>query len=414
MTNLFLDIIFLHVKIYILFFRCYNNKTKEVKMFKIKAIKGNQADGVFYSGMICVKDIVNEDLCVVERLKQEDFADASPQRTLDSTAVGRIAKDIIKADVGKTGQTGGLATPTAVLLSCDQDLEYDEQRKEVIVPDGVVLSIMDGQHRVNGWKVALNKEQDNESLQNSMIAVTIIPAISPANKIWQFWSCNYLAKKPTQDQSLNLLAHAWKININGAFVPTAAEKKAEKREEVFNVVDFVQRINKSDASVWKNHIIMEGEKSERADNKTKMRAMVDVLRKYVFTEHSVNTAEYLWQSYWKVLKKLVQGSYPNSALFKSTGCEIFNVVYEPFMNTFTTEYGRDFTEANIEKLWKDIFSEMANEGCSFISAPEFWQSGIGVGEHKLENYSSRQPRGELIKVVLKTIKKHAEQLQPRE
>jgi hypothetical protein len=136
-----------YVKINILYFGCNKViKQKDRKMYKIKAIKGNQANGVFYSGMMRVKDIVNEDLCIVERLKQEDFADASPQRTLDSTAVGRIAKDIIKADVGKTGQSGGLATPTAILLSCDQELEYDEQRKELIIPDGVVLSIMDGQH----------------------------------------------------------------------------------------------------------------------------------------------------------------------------------------------------------------------------------------------------------------------------
>lgn len=379
-------------------------------MFTIKAVKGYQAGGVFYSGMMYVKDIINEELCIVERLKQEDFADASPQRSLDSTAVGRIAKDIIKADTGMTGQTGGLATPTAILLSCDQGLEYDEQNSTITIPDGVVLSIMDGQHRVNGWKVALSKDQENESLNKSTIAVTIIPAISPANKIWQFYSCNYLAKKPTQDQSLNLLAHAWKININGAFIPTAAEKKAEKREEVFNVVDFVQRINKSDASVWKNHIVMEGEKSERTDNKTKMRAMVDVLRKYVFTEDSVYTAEYLWHSYWRVLKNLLQGAYPNSALFKSTGCETFNVVYKPFMDTFAMEYGRDFTEYNMEKLWKAIFDSL-DEKYSFIKNPDFWQTGSDVNGEKLENYSSRQPRTDLIKNVLKTIKKHAEQFQ---
>ena len=378
-------------------------------MFEIKAIKGNQAGGVFYSGMMKVRDIVNEELCVVERLKQEDFADASPQRALDSTAVGRIAKDIIKADVGKTGQTGGLATPTAVLLSCEQDLIYDEQRSVVIIPDGVILSIMDGQHRVNGWKVALSKEQENESLNNSTIAVTIIPTISPANKIWQFWSCNYLAKKPTQDQSLNLLAHAWKINISGAFIPTAAEKKAAKREEVFNVVDFVQRINKSDASVWKNHILMEGEKSEGTDNKTKMRAMVDVLRKHVFTENSLFSKEYLWNSYWKVLKKLLQGEYPNSALFKSTGCELFNVVYEQFMNTFTMEYGREYTEANIAQLWRDIFEELDEEN-AFVKDPDFWQTGSDIQGHKLKNYASREPRKDLIKVVMITIKKHSDRL----
>lgn len=382
-------------------------------MFEIKAIKGNQAGGCFYSGMMSVKDITNEKLCIVERLNQEDFTDAAPQRNLDSTAVGRIAKDIIKAQNLDTGKTGGLATPTAILLSCDQELLYDEQKCVITVPEGTVLSIMDGQHRVHGWKVALSKEQENDNLANSTIAVTIIPGISPANKIWQFYSCNYLAKKPTKDQSLNLIAHAYKINQSGAFIPTAAERKAEQRESVFNVVNFVQEINKGNGSVWKNHILMEGEKSERSDNKTKMRAMVDVLQKYVFTEDNVNNSAQLWYSYWKVLKQLLQGAYPNSALFKSTGCELFNVVYRQFFETFALEYGRDFAEDNIKRLWLDVFSKLDTE-YDFIKNPDFWQTGSDIDGHKLENYSSRQPRADLIKVIRSAIKKHAESFLPHD
>ena len=380
-------------------------------MKTIKAIKGNQAGGVFYSGMMYVKDIVNEEICVVERLKQEDYADASPQRPLDNTAVKRIAKDILKANDSKTGQTGGLATPTAILLSCDQDLEYDEQRQELIIPDGVVLSIMDGQHRVNGWKLALAKGLEDETLKNSTIAVTIIPAISPANKIWQFWSCNYLAKKPTQDQSLNLLAHAWKVNINGAFIPAAAEKKADAREDVFNVVDFVYRINKSDASVWKNHILLEGEK-EGSSNKTRLRAMVDVLRKEVFKEDSLNTAEYLWNSYWRVLKGLLQGPYSDSALFKSTGCELFNSVYDVFINACKDKYTRDhLTESNMSEFWLTVFEEL-DDDYAFITNPDFWQPGSDINGKKLKDYASREPRKDLISKIRAAIEACHDKLQP--
>ena len=380
-------------------------------MMEIKAIKGNQAGGVFYSGMMNVKDIVNEEICVVKRLKPEDYADASPQRPLDNTAVKRIAKDIIKANDSKTGKTGGLATPTAILLSCDQNLEYDEQRQILSLPDGVVLSIMDGQHRVEGWKLALAKGLENESLKNSTIAVTIIPAISSGNKIWQFWSCNYLAKKPTQDQSLNLLAHAWKVNIDGAFIPVAAEKRVETREDVFNVVDFVYRMNKCDSSVWKNHILLEGEK-EGSSNKTRLRAMVDVLRKEVFTEDSLNTAEYLWNSYWRVLKGLLQGTYSDSALFKSTGCELFNTVYNQFINACKDEYGRDnLTESNMTELWLAIFGEL-DEDYTFITNPDFWQPGSDINGKKLKDYASREPRKDLIHRIKVAIKACANKQQP--
>ncbi len=378
-------------------------------MLQIKAIPGNQAGGVFYSAMMPVTDIINENICKIERLKQEDFADASPQRKLDSTAVVHIAKDILKAHNGQTGQTGGLATPTAVLLSCDSELEYDEKNLVLTIPDGVELSIMDGQHRVNGWRVALEKNPDDENLKNSSIAVTIIPGISQINKIWQFYSCNYLAKKPTKDQSLNLIAHAHNINQSGVFIPTVAEKKAEKSESTFNVVKFVTEINKSNGSVWKNHILMEGDKSEKTENKTKMRAMVDVLQKYVFVEDSIYKIP-VWHSYWRVLRDTIQAKYPDSALFKSTGCEVFNVVYNPFMNVVSMLHGRDLTETNIRSVWNDVLGKL-DPRYAFLSNPDFWQTGSDVDGNKLENFSSRQNRGDLIKALRIAIRQYADSLQ---
>ena len=371
-------------------------------MTEIKVIKGNQAGGVFYSGMMSVKDIVNEEICTVRRLKQKDFADASPQRPLDESVAKRIAKDIIGATDGKTGKTGGLPTPTGILLACDQDLEYDEQKQVLIVPDGVVLSIMDGQHRVEGWKIALGKNENDEILSNSTIPVTIITEISPINKLWQFYSCNYLAKKPTKDQSYNLIAHVNKQPQAGVFIPTAARSKDESKAEIGKLVEFVQKMNESDASVWKNHIIMDGEKGAGAGNKTRMRAMVDVLRKRVMLEGNTYADEAHLYPYWRVLSKLLQGGNTDSALFKSTGCEVFNYVYTQFMQVFSKEYGRDYTDANIEALWVAVFDRL-DEDKAFIKNPEFWQIGSNVAGHELKNYASREPRKELINAIANAI-----------
>lgn len=382
-------------------------------MKTIKAIKGNQAGGVFYSGMMCVKDIVDKSLCKVEPLKPKDMADASPQRPLDEKVAKRIARDIIGANRGETGKAGGFPTPTAVLLACDQDLAYDEQRQELIVPDGVILSVMDGQHRVEGWRMALDKSGDDDGLSNSTIAVTIIPQISSANKLWQFYSCNYLAKKPTKDQSYNLIAHVSKQPQAGVFIPAAAVSKNDNRDEISDLVEFVQRMNESDASVWKNHILMEGEKNDISDNKTRMRAMVDVLRKWVLVEGSTYATEAYVYPYWKALKKLLQGEYPDSAIFKSTGCEVFNVVYRTFMETFAKEYGKDYTDANIETLWSAIFDEL-DEDYTFIKNPDFWQTGRKVNKYdlQLKDYASREPRKELIKAVIAAIKAYDQKNQP--
>ncbi len=373
-------------------------------VLKLNAIKGNQLGGTFYIAMMKISDLTNYDICKANKLNPHDFSDSNAQRPEDPAGMNRIARDIKKAKDQGTAIKGGFATPTGILLASREQIPFDESRNELTI--STTLSIMDGQHRIGGWRIALEKDPE---LGENEIPVVIIPNMSEENEIVQFGICNYLAKKPSADHFQQLVAHLQNKNTADTLIPAAWERKLDG-DDTLKALQFVLDLNSRQDSVWRGRIIMDGLKSNKTDNKTKQRAIADVLQKHVMiSTNPVSDKPAVFLSYWKILKQKLQGTYPDTALFKSTGCEIFNRVFVPFIGAFLLSYGANFSEDNISALWDKIF-DLLPENKKFICNPDFWQTGNSNSGAKLSDYSSRQPREELVKAVENAIAEYKKSL----
>ncbi len=371
---------------------------------KLKAIKGTQLGGIFYTAMMKISDLVNSDICEAKKLNPQDFSDANAQRPEDPAGMNRIARDIKKVKEQGTAPRGGFATPTGILLASRTQMPFDECSQELVI--NTPLSIMDGQHRIGGWRVALEK---NPELGDNEIPVVIIPNMSEENEIVQFGICNYLAKKPSADHFQQLVAHLQNRNTADTLIPSAWERKLDG-DSTLKALQFVLDLNSRQDSVWRNRIILDGLKSNKTDNKTKQRAVADVLHRHVLiSTNPVSDKPAVFLSYWKILKQKLQGQYPDTALFKSTGCEVFNRVFVPFIGAFLLSYGANFSEENMSKLLDNIF-ELLPENKKFICNPDFWQTGNSNSGAKLSDYSSRQPREELVRAMDTAIAEYKKNL----
>ncbi|SDN61992.1 DNA sulfur modification protein DndB [Bacillus sp. OK048] len=164
---------------------------------------GNQFGKRIYTTMIPYKSI--ERFLVV-------FQDV--QRNVNKARVKEIAEYVLKG-VNKRNY----CFLSAVTATCRGEIQYDDQSKAVTIDINSVLSINDGQHRIEGIKLALNNmrkqvknakseeekvslKQKLEYLENMCIPVVIFESMDTEYEQQLFHDLNNLAKTPTKSTSL--------------------------------------------------------------------------------------------------------------------------------------------------------------------------------------------------------------------
>ena len=164
---------------------------------------GNQFGKNVYTTMIPYKSI-------------ERFMVVFPevQRNVNKARVKEIAEYVLKGVNNRN-----YSFFSAVTATCRGEIQYDEQSKEVKIDINSVLSINDGQHRIEGIKVALKnmrkKVKDSKTdeekrilseklnrLENMCIPVVIFESMDEQHEQQLFHDLNKLAKTPTKSISL--------------------------------------------------------------------------------------------------------------------------------------------------------------------------------------------------------------------
>lgn len=182
---------------------------------------GNQFGKNIYTTMIPYKSI--ERFLVV-------FQDV--QRNVNKARVKQIAEYVLEG----TNQRN-YCFLSAVTATCRGDIQYDDQSKSVTIDINSVLSINDGQHRVEGIKLAINNlrkqvsrsktdeekselEKKLEYLENMCIPVVIFESMDKQYEQQLFHDLNNLAKTPTKSISL-------KFDNNDPYTAMAKELAVE-------------------------------------------------------------------------------------------------------------------------------------------------------------------------------------------
>ena len=184
---------------------------------------GNQFGKNIYTTMIPYKSI--ERFLVV-------FQDV--QRNVNKARVKEIAEYVLKG-VNKRNY----CFLSAVTATCRGEIQYDDQSKAVTIDINSVLSINDGQHRVEGIKLALknmrkqvsNAKSDEEKLtlnqkleylENMCIPVVVFESMDKEYEQQLFHDLNKLAKTPTKSISL-------KFDNNDPYTTMAKELTKENQ-----------------------------------------------------------------------------------------------------------------------------------------------------------------------------------------
>ena len=176
------------------------------------------------------------------------------QRQPERSRITRIGSYLIKGVQGD----GKDIYPTAVLLAAREPLRFDPVTRRLQLPDEAVLRVIDGQHRTEGLRYAI-QEKKAAGLASLPIPVVIVEIANKVTEMGQFRVINGTAKSVRTD-----LVNAVLTAIVEAEGIDAIPEKDVWKVVVTKVVD---ALDHREDSPWKDLLLMPDEtwSENRAD-----------------------------------------------------------------------------------------------------------------------------------------------------
>src|SRR5712664_3891016 len=346
-----------------------------VKKFTVPAARVRQGALVLYTTSMKVRQLVSGGFYSVETLDPEDTNDKGYQRLLNTARAKKLADYIVK---GQDSQDAFL--PTSVLLATDKSIDFDEQHNTVEIDISLVgpFSVVDGQHRLEGLKMAAEKD--------ARVLDFEVPVNIAINLLRIAQMCHFLIVNTTQksvDKSVEQriiarLSEALEVEDMPS-LPKWILNTVE-RGEVDKALKYVDYLNETEDSPWFGKIRMANSESDEAT--INQRSFVKAIVKYVLTANNplivfkdFEKEKKIFLNYWKAIKTNLDDG--NSAtLYKYGGVELFCKFSIPFFMKLQDR--GSFTVSTMEKLLKSCLENVEGDYAG-VGHPDWWATGGQAG-----------------------------------
>lgn len=141
-----------------------------------------------------------------------------------------------------------MVIPTAITLAARTHLPYDESTSTLAIPGDVRLYEVDGQHRLAGFRIAI-EERGIRRLEDFPLVVVILDQTDEALEAEQFRIINETAKKVRTDLARRILARL----ARAAPVPLRRQAIAERAWEI-RATEIIEILQRDEASPWYGRI----------------------------------------------------------------------------------------------------------------------------------------------------------------
>ena len=319
-----------------------------------------------------VKDLVANNFYSVETLDPEDSNDKGFQRLLNKSRAKKLADYVVKGQ-----DTNDAFLPTSVFLATDKSVPFDEQSNCLTIDTQVIgpFSVVDGQHRLEGLRMAAERDARVLEFQVPVNIAINLPKIA---QMCHFLIVNTTQKsvdKSVEQRIIARLSDALSIEDLPSlpkWILTTVE-----RGEVDKAIKYADYLNEADDSPWKGKIEMAN--SEADGTSISQRSFVKAIVKYVLTANNpltvlVNDFEKekkIFLNYWKAIS-LILDDGSASVLYKYNGVELFCKFSIPFFIRLQDK--GSFTVNTMQTLLQSCFDNMEGEYAG-VGHPEWWSKG---------------------------------------
>ena len=349
-----------------------------VTRVRIPVARVRQGELVLYATSLKVKDLVSEGFCNVETLDPTDPNDSGYQRLLNHGRAKKLADYIVK---GQDSEDAFL--PTSVFLATDKSIDFNHEDHTIEIDTSLSgpFSVVDGQHRLEGLKMAAEKDSRVLDFEVPVNIAINLPKIA---QMCHFLIVNTTQKgvdKSVEQRIIARLSEALDVEDLPS-LPRWILRTVEKGE-VDKAIKYVDFLNETEGSPWFGKIQIANIESDEAT--INQRTFVKAIVKYVLTANNplaiVNDFEKekkIFLNYWKAIAlHLDHGD--SGTLYKYGSVELFCKFSIPF---FTKLQDRgSFTVSTMTEVLKSCFENVEGEYAG-VGHPEWWTTGGQAGRLK--------------------------------
>ncbi|MEJ0025666.1 MAG: DGQHR domain-containing protein [Rhizomicrobium sp.] len=341
----------------------------------IPAARVKQGDLLLYTTALKVKDLVSENFYNVEKLDTADGNDTGYQRVLNLARARKLADYIIK---GQDKRDAFL--PTSVFLATDKSIDFNEADHTIRFDTAVVgpFSVVDGQHRLEGLKMAAQKDARVLDFEVPVNIATNLPTIAQM--------CHFLIVNTTQKSVDKSVEQRIIARLSDALdvedlpsLPSWILRTVE-RGEVERAIKYADYLNDTDESPWFGKVRMAN--SESSDGTINQRSFVKAIVKYVLTANNpisiikdFDKEKRIFLNYWKAIKSNLDDG-DSETLYKYGGVELFCKFSIPFFMKLQDR--GSYTVGTMEKLLKDCLENVEGDYAG-VGHPDWWKTGGQAG-----------------------------------
>ena len=342
--------------------------------FSRPAVEIKQGNLTLYLTYVTPRDLFNDNFYTVEKLDsgtQEGY-----QRILNETRARRLSRHLTDAN-----GDGYAHLPTTVFLATDKSVEFDKDTQTLKFDKGLVcpFSVVDGQHRIEGLRLAVDKEPE---LLDFNLPVTLATELDYTHQMYHFFIVNttqvpvdtglrqQITRRFTDMQGVEELPYTphW---IKRAIV-------AGRDAQALKITEF---LNEHPESPLRGRIQMANDPVGKS--KIRQAAIVNVLKSEVFTasnpisiqETDIDRVSRIMLNYFRAVDEIFVKErdrnatvvYKSNGLFFFLGISrwVFNVLYSS-TNDFTTKSIVSVIEASLDEI-DDTYRN--------VISPDWWMPG---------------------------------------
>lgn len=354
-----------------------------------------QGQLTLYSTSLKVSDLLIPEFYSVETLDPEDDNDKGYQRLLNRARAKRLADYIIDGQ-----ETKDAFLPTSVFMATHKNIDFNSTNNtiEINIDEIGPFSVVDGQHRVEGLRMAAEKD---DRVLDFEVPVNIAINLPRIAQMCHFLIVNTTQKsveKGVEQRIYQRLTQSLEVE-DIPNLPKWISKTVQKGEDDL-ALKYVDFLNTDSESPWLNKIKMANQDSK--DGTINQQSFVKSIKKFVLVVNNpivIQTTEKqhkIFLNYWKAITNILGIDEP-TVLFKYNGVELFCKFSVPFFNKMINM--PDFKVSTMENLLSQTFDEVEGDYAG-VGHTDFWTKGSTASF--LNSGAIAQINTELIKALHKT------------
>ena len=311
--------------------------------------KVQQGDLTLFATAIPVKTLVQDGFYNVETLDPKNPNDSGYQRLLNTARAKKLRDYLLR---GQDQQDVFL--PTSVLLATEKTLDFNATTNVISFDPTIIgpLSVVDGQHRLEGLKMAAEKDP---RLHTFIIPVNIAINLPQLHQMCHFYIVNTTQNSVEESVGqciVSRLTDALDVE-NLPSLPKWIQNVVE-RGETNKALKLVEFLNTTPDSPWLGRIKMENDTRHKTHS-IKQQSFVKAIVNYVLVANNPLSAlsdfekeKKIFLNYWKAISSLIDDAAGTATtLYKYNGVQLFCRFSIPFFihlqhdNRFTVEAMKD-------------------------------------------------------------------------